>query len=219
MKTLEKRSLRDEVLEKVKEYILKGHYAPGQRIVIDALAKDLGVSATPVREALHYLAARGLLCVEPHKGFTVKKWGRKEIEDLLLLRMYLEKLAVRLFIERGSEQDFATLKQVVEKMEEASKAGNLEELLKLNSQFHTTIVKGSGNDELCRMMDELGEKLYRVRVLSLSYPGRISQSYQEHLAIFSAIRKRDIQEAENKVKEHTESVMSVLLKRASEGLI
>ncbi|MEJ5228420.1 MAG: GntR family transcriptional regulator [Pseudothermotoga sp.] len=219
MKTIEKRSLREEVLEKVKEYILKGHFMPGERIVIDSLAKDLGVSITPVREALHYLAARGLLLVEPHKGFTVKKWDRKEIEDLLLLRMYLEKLAVKLFIERGKDQDFVSLSQIMEEMLEASKSSNWEEMIKLNSQFHTAIVKGSGNDELCRMMAELSEKLYRVRVLSLSYPGRISQSCQEHMDIFKAIESRNVQEAEKKIEEHTQSVMNVLLKRMNEGLI
>ncbi|MGJ8455390.1 GntR family transcriptional regulator [Pseudothermotoga sp. U03pept] len=219
MRTIEKRSLREEIIEKVKEYILKGHYAPGERIVIDSLAKNLGVSVTPVREALHYLAARGLLRVEPHKGFTVKKWDRREIEDLLLLRMYLEKLAVKLFIERAKEQDFVSLNQIIEKMQAASKTGSLEEMIKLNSQFHAAIVKGSGNEELCRMMAELGEKLYRVRVLSLSYPGRISQSCQEHMSIFRAVEQKDVQEAERRIEEHTQSVMNVLLKRVNEGLL
>ncbi len=219
MGIIERRSLRDEVLEKVKGYIIAGKYLPGQRIVVDSLAKELGVSITPVREALHYLAAQGFLSAEPHKGFLVKKWTRKEIEDLLSLRMYLEKLAVRLFIERGYEDNLELLREKLKEMDIASQEKDVERMSQLNSEFHAIIVKGSGNEELKRVMDSLSEKLHRVRVLSISYPGRFRESYKEHLSIYEAIEKKDIPLAEKRVEEHLSSIMRILLKRYEEGLI
>jgi DNA-binding GntR family transcriptional regulator len=214
-----RKSLKDEVVERVKEYILKGRYSPGQKIVIDSLAKDLGVSVTPVREALNYLAAEGLIDVEPHKGFSVKKWNRKEIEDLLLLRMYLERLAVRLFIERGYDENISILEQIVKEMSIAADSENLQRLLQLNTDFHNVIVMGSKNEELRKVISALRDKLYRVRVFSLSYPGRIKQSYQEHLQIYKAIKSKDIELSEKLMEEHIKCVRDVLIKRASEGLI
>ncbi|WP_448536554.1 GntR family transcriptional regulator [Pseudothermotoga sp.] len=219
METIERRSLKEEVLTKIKEFITKGRYVPGQRIVIDALAKELGVSVTPVREALHHLAAEGLVSVEPRKGFTVKKWEPKEIEDLLYLRMYLEKLACRLFIEKASERDIEELSMIVKQMDDAVQNSDLEALTRFNSQFHDKIVQGSGNEELLKIMESLGTKLHRVRILSLSYPGRMEQSCIEHRAIFDAIVERNIALAEERVEEHIKKVMATLLKRAQEGLI
>lgn len=216
---IERRSLKDEVLEKVKSYIVSGRYLPGQKVVIDSLAKELGVSVTPVREALHYLAAQGLLVSEPHRGFLVKKWSRKEIEDLLLLRAYLERLAVRLFIERGYDANIVFLREKLKEMEVASGMNSVEEMSKLNSEFHAIIVRGSGNEELQRVINSLSEKLSRVRILSISYPGRFKDSYREHLSIYEAIEKKDISLAEKRVEEHIGSILKVLLKRFEEGLI
>ncbi|HEY8541812.1 MAG TPA: GntR family transcriptional regulator [Pseudothermotoga sp.] len=217
MQNTVRRSLREEVLETVKEYILKGHYMPGERIVIDAVAKQLGVSITPVREALHHLAAQGLVSVEPHKGFTVKKWSKKEIEDLLFLRMYLEKLAIRLFIERKS--DSSVLAQIINKMKEAVETNDLHALTNHNSEFHKAILNGSGNEELCKIMNSLSEKLYRVRILSLSYPGRMNKSYEEHLSIYKTICEQNVVKAEKVIEDHINGVKDVLLARMNEGLI
>ncbi|WP_448531853.1 GntR family transcriptional regulator [Pseudothermotoga sp.] len=219
METIERRSLKEEVLSRVKEFIMKGRYVPGQRIVIDTLAKELGVSVTPVREALHHLAAEGLVSVEPRKGFTVKKWEPKEIEDLLYLRMYLEKLATRLFIERASERDIEELSMIVKQMDSAVQSSDLEALTMFNSQFHNKIVQGSGNEELHKIMESLSAKLHRVRILSLSYPGRMEQSCIEHKVIFDAIKERNVISAEKAVEEHIKNVMTTLLKRVQEGLI
>jgi DNA-binding GntR family transcriptional regulator len=219
VETIERRSLKEEVLSRVKEFIMKGRYVPGQRIVIDTLAKELGVSVTPVREALHHLAAEGLVSVEPRKGFTVKKWEPKEIEDLLYLRMYLEKLATRLFIERASERDIEELSMIVKQMDSAVQSSDLEALTMFNSQFHNKIVQGSGNEELHKIMESLSAKLHRVRILSLSYPGRMEQSCIEHKAIFDAIKERNVISAEKAVEEHIKNVMTTLLKRVQEGLI
>ena len=219
METIERRSLKEEALSRVKEFIMKGRYVPGQRIVIDTLAKELGVSVTPVREALHHLAAEGLVSVEPRKGFTVKKWEPKEIEDLLYLRMYLEKLATRLFIERASERDIEELSMIVKQMDSAVQSSDLEALTMFNSQFHNKIVQGSGNEELHKIMESLSAKLHRVRILSLSYPGRMEQSCIEHKAIFDAIKERNVISAEKAVEEHIKNVMTTLLKRVQEGLI
>jgi DNA-binding GntR family transcriptional regulator len=219
VETIERRSLKEEVLSRVKEFIMKGRYVPGQRIVIDTLAKELGVSVTPVREALHHLAAEGLVSVEPRKGFTVKKWEPKEIEDLLYLRMYLEKLATRLFIERASERDIEELSMIVKQMDSAVQSSDLEALTMFNSQFHNKIVQGSGNEELHKIMESLSAKLHRVRILSLSYPGRMEQSCIEHKVIFDAIKERNVISAEKAVEEHIKNVMTTLLKRVQEGLI
>ncbi len=219
LETISRKSLKEEVLERVREYILQGYMSPGQRIVIDQLAKELGVSITPVREALSCLAAEGLLTFEPHKGFTVKKWSRKEIEDLLLLRIYLEKLAVRLFIERNHEEGVPILRNVLSKMLEAVNEGNVARLSVLNAEFHKIIVSGSKNEELERVINSLRDKLQRVRILSLSYPGRVRESYNEHLEIFNAIEKKNVELAERMVEKHILNVREALIKQLPENIL
>lgn len=149
----------------------------------------------------------------------MKKWEPKEIEDLLYLRMYLEKLATRLFIERASERDIEELSMIVKQMDSAVQSSDLEALTMFNSQFHNKIVQGSGNEELHKIMESLSAKLHRVRILSLSYPGRMEQSCIEHKVIFDAIKERNVISAEKAVEEHIKNVMTTLLKRVQEGLI
>ncbi len=216
---IERRSLKDEVLDKVKKFIITGRYLPGQRIVIDSLAKELGVSVTPVREALHYLAAQGLLNIEPHRGFLVRKWSEKEIEDLLSLKCYLEKLAVRLFIERGYEENIGILREKVDEMKIVFESGDVERMEKCNAEFHAIIVKGSGNEELCRVVDSLSEKLHYVRIYSISFPGRFEESFKEHMKIYEAIERRDVALAEERVEEHISNVQKALLNRIKQGVI
>ncbi len=219
MTTIARKSLKEEVLERVREYILKGYVSPGERIVIDELARRLGVSITPVREALNCLAAEGLLTFQPHKGFTVKKWTKNEIEDLLLLRISLEKLAVRLFIERGYEANLPLLRTTLEKMWQTLQKEDVERLAELNAEFHKIIVMGSKNEELEKVMNTLRDKLQRVRILSLSNPHRPKQSYEEHFEIFQAIEKKDITLAEKAVEKHVLSIKDTLLNQLPEDFL
>lgn len=216
---MERKSLREEVAEKIKGLILNGELLPGEKIVIADLAQKLGVSITPVREALHQLAATGLVCLEPHKGFYVRKWTKREIENLLYLRAYLERLAVRLFVERASQEDLKLLKQTLERMKEAAQRNEIQSLLELNSQFHTIIVEKSANDELINVVSSLREKLHRVRQMSLSYPGRAAESFAEHAAIYAAIEERNVAKAEQMIEKHILSVMNVLLKMSQNGYV
>ncbi|RKY02478.1 MAG: hypothetical protein DRP55_02805 [Spirochaetes bacterium] len=210
---IKRRSLKDEVLKSLKSLILRDEYAPGERIVIDSLARRLGVSTTPVREALNYLAAQGLLVFEPHKGFILKKWNKKEIEDLMMLRMCLEKMAIRLFIENGFEKNFEKLKSKVEEMKSCLKNQDIDKMSICNTDFHNIIVKGSGNNELCNVMSSLGKKLYRVRMLSITFSGRFEESFKEHMRIFDAIRKKDVIEAQKAEEEHINNITKTLLRR------
>ncbi|MFN4189872.1 MAG: GntR family transcriptional regulator [Pseudothermotoga sp.] len=219
MTTIARKSLKEEVLERVREYILKGYVSPGERIVIDELARRLGVSITPVREALNCLAAEGLLTFQSHRGFTVKKWTKKEIEDLLLLRSSLEKLAVRLFIERSYEEKLPLLRTTLEKMWQTLQKEDVERLAELNAEFHKIIVMGSKNEELEKVMNTLRDKLQRVRILSLSNPHRPKQSYEEHLEIFQAIEKKDITLAEKAVGKHVLSIKDTLLNQLPEDFL
>ncbi|MCD6362837.1 MAG: GntR family transcriptional regulator, partial [Synergistetes bacterium] len=186
---------------------------------IDALAKELGVSVTPVREALHYLAAQGLVSIEPHRGFLVKKWSKKEIEDLLSLRCYLEKLAVRLFIERGYDKNIEALREKVREMKVIFESRDIGRMEKCNIEFHTAIVRGSGNDELRKVIDSLADKLHRVRIFSISFPGRFEKSFKEHIRIYEAIERKNIVLAEKRVEEHIDSILKALLKRFEKGSV
>ena len=111
----------------------------------------------------------------------MKKWSKKEIEDLLSLRCYLEKLAVRLFIERGYDKNIEALREKVREMKVIFESRDIGRMEKCNIEFHTAIVRGSGNDELRKVIYSLADKLHRVRIFSISFPGRFEKSFKEHI--------------------------------------
>lgn len=193
------RTLRELVCAEIRHLILSGQLAPGSRLVEDRLAAQLAVSRNPVREALHALAAEGLVEVFPRRGAVVAMLSSAEAEELFDVRTALEGLAASLAARR-SNAAHAPLRAILDRARQATEAGRLDELAALNSAFHAAVVQLSGNAYLAMVTTPVlqrAEWMYRQSV-----EARAPHSWAEHLALLEAIAAGDERGAEATAVAH-----------------
>jgi DNA-binding GntR family transcriptional regulator len=142
------RSLREATLAAIRQAILGGDLPPGQRLVESAIAKQLGISRAPVREALRQLETEGLVVSEPHRGTFIAELSAADLWEIYTLRAALEGLAVRLVTEQASSETAAHLQKAVDDMARAAGKGELEHLAVLDMAFHETVCRASGHSRL-----------------------------------------------------------------------
>lgn len=191
----------DQVFNSIKEIIIRGDYQPGQRIGEVELAKHLGVSRSPIREAIQRLGQEGLVTLIPHKGAFVTSLSLNEIGDLIDVREALEVKAVILASERANEKD---LKGVSDSLNAARNAliNNRHTQYPWNLDFHLQIAKCSKNKKLQQKVYEINAQLLLIRFKSGSEKGRARQAYAEHSEILKALQKGDAAKAKALMKRH-----------------
>ncbi len=193
-------SRADYVYQSLRNAIWEGRFAQGQRIREEDIAQSLGVSRTPVREALQRLQQRGLLVVRPGRGFAVAQLSNKQIFDLYATREILEGSAARFAAQHATESEIAVLYQLQKQL---SKEGhNLLALVTLNRRFHQHIYEATHNQYLLEMLDVLNDSMALLQNLTTQMPSRHGQSDIEHLRIVRAIEKRDPEAAEKAARHH-----------------
>ncbi|MBQ7432187.1 MAG: GntR family transcriptional regulator [Lachnospiraceae bacterium] len=197
--------LRDVVFKTLRQGILKGELAPGERLLEVQLAERLGVSRTPVREAIHKLAQEGLVVLIPRKGAEVASISEKSLRDVLEVRMALETLAVRLACERMTEEELLELKQRMQAFEEAVSADDLLEITKRDEEFHDTIYAGTHNEKLVIMINNLREQMYRYRMEYIKERDKRQMLVQEHQEITDCICKKHAEEAKQAIYRHIDN--------------
>jgi DNA-binding GntR family transcriptional regulator len=192
------RTLRDE--------IMSCELGPGQRLVIDDLAKRLEVSAIPVREALQTLQSEGLVQSVPHVGATVSPISRESIDEVFAVMEGLEIVATRAAAERMTDEDARALGEVVTGMDAAAAEGRHEEWADLNTRFHTSISRLSAMPMLQEMTERVLARWDRVRRYYFAgvLVHRIEQAQGEHREIYEAMKKRDYAALEATVKKHNQ---------------
>lgn len=186
----------------VKEAILNGDLPPGSRLVELALADDLGMSRTPVREALNRLLAEELAVVDPMRGMIVKPFDAREVEDFYTLREVLDGLAAKLAAQRISQDQIIRLGALVERMELATEKGDEKALVHANVLFHETIFDASANQRLLSLGRTLSDFVRRLSSVAFSDPERDREVAREHRAILDALESRDPEQAERCAREH-----------------
>lgn len=206
----EYKPLRDLVFENLREAILSGELLPGQRLMEIQLAEKLGVSRTPVREAIRKLELEGFVVMLPRKGAYVADISIKEIIEVLEVRAILEGLAANLATDRMSDEDINKLEEIVNSTNEKL---TTEELLKKDVEFHECIFKASNNKKLHSIITSLWEQVYRFRVTYISNQESISTIIEEHKQILSAIKSRNSNLAEQYAKEHIEKAAQFILNK------
>lgn len=206
--------LREIVFETMREAIINGDLAPGERLMEVQLAEEMGVSRTPVREAIRKLELEGLVAMIPRKGAYVANYSLKDITDVFEIRAALESLAAGLACERITDDEIEELQQLVVKVGEV-KENDLEELVKVDTEFHDRIYKASRNSRLEQMISNLREQIQRFRSTSLASPGRIQNTLEEHKGIANAIAERDIALAQKLASEHVENAEDIYLETFS----
>ncbi len=200
-------SIHTQVTNVLRNAIVSGEFELGEKLSETALAQRLGVSRTPVREALKQLQQEGLVEIIPRVGTCVTKPTEKEIVELFKLKESLEGLAAGLMAERGDIPERTELIRAFKSMEEAVGKGNIDGYVEANDRFHEAILKGSGNSKLLYHFNLLINQLpyKRFVYLTLGQPERLQKSVEEHRKIVEVIQNQDIQGAEQLMREHVKA--------------
>jgi DNA-binding GntR family transcriptional regulator len=202
--------LRELVFDALREAIIQGRLKPGERLMEIQLAEELGVSRTPVREAIRKLELEGFLVMIPRKGAYVAGISVKDIVNIFEVRAALESLAAGLAAERITEEELEQLERALVYISEAS-ANNLSAVVQTDISFHELIYKASRNQRLVQIVTHLQEQIQRFRTASLAQPGRTRTVIEEHRKIVEAISERNVELARTLAREHIENAEYSLL--------
>lgn len=194
--------LRDVVFGTLRDAILTGKLLPGERLMENQLADKLGVSRTPVREALRMLELENLVELVPRKGAQVLDMSEKDVVDILEIRSALEGLATRLACQKISEDGIEKLRALEEKFEKAIADGEQELIAALDEEFHDVIFSATQNDKLCQMYHNLRTQLYRYRMAHIKKDSTIKPIVDHHKRIIHAIESRDPEGGSFAAREH-----------------
>lgn len=211
-------TLREKILETLRDAIISGNISSGSRVSEPELAERFGISRTPIREAFRQLASEGYLTIRPRKGAVVTAYTPKDISEFYAIKSILEGYAARLACSRLSDKDIDRLEQINAKLSELSAQGDVKQFFKTHNDFHDLFIKAADNEKLREMISTLVNRFQRLRLTSLSLPGRMDISMQEHKKIISAFRNRDCDQAELLVRENAKYGGQVLLDGAADSL-
>lgn len=209
----DKYSLRGRVFNKLREDILSGVYHENEELKESTIGAELGVSRTPVREALRQLELEGLVTMIPNKGAYVTGITSKDIHDIYMIRSYLEGLCARWACENITEAQIEELDEITYLSDFHARRGHHEQMVELDNKFHDLIYKASGSKILNHVLSDFHHYVERVRKITLAAPDRATKSNQEHAAIVDAIRKRDADLAEALAHEHMINTMKNMVEQ------
>ncbi|MEC9491745.1 GntR family transcriptional regulator [Flexistipes sp.] len=204
---LESKPLRERIADRLRSDIIKGTYKDGERLVEPKLAEMLGISRTPIREALRQLENEGFVEIVPRKGAVVKELTLKDIDDLYAIKANLEGLAAKQTTENISEKDIEKLKSINEKFYRISsgKTNIIEEYLKYNLDFHNMFIVLSKNHKLIEILKGLDKNFQRLKSILVSKSDRAEEARIEHEEIIKAFATKDPDLAEKTVRWHIEN--------------
>jgi DNA-binding GntR family transcriptional regulator len=194
-------NLRDHVHDSLRKAIIAGRFGDGERLNERELASDLGVSTTPLKEALRQLEAEGLVRTEARRGVFVS-YGARQAEEMSLARAALESMIARMAAKRAVAADIATLRSLVGEMEQATQKGDVERLIELNELFHGQIHETSGCDYLRRLQSKQQIYDHTTRVALLQAADERGRAFVEHKAILEAIEAGNQDGAERVMRDH-----------------
>mgnify|MGYP002853607190 FL=1 len=207
--------LREVVFNALRQAIIEGEFQPGERLMEVTLANKLGVSRTPVREAIRMLELEGLVVMVPRKGAEVAKITVKDLKDALEVRMAMEALSVRLACERIDEKGKEELKAACIKFKEAINSKLVPAIVEGDEAFHNVIYKASKNNKLINITQNLREQVYRYRVEYVKDFLYHDNLVREHDLITMAILKGDADTAEKIMKEHIYNQEQIVIKNVT----
>lgn len=212
MKSKEK-DLTGEALRRIKEMILRYEFRPGQKLEHQVLSDRLGVSRTPVREALGRLTEEGFVVRIPQKGYFVPEITETEAEELFELRECLELYSVEKAIQNCTKSDIKELRSILGSYKEAISLGISRQMFLVDENFHLKIAEIAGRSVLKRMLTSIFEKIIIKRKMDGIYPLSGLESYRRHLKIFKAIEKRDLKVAQEQIREHVRAGKEAVLEQ------
>lgn len=205
--------LRDVVFKTLRQEILTGKLKPGERLMEIQLANKLGVSRTPIREAIRKLELDGLVIMIPRRGAEVAQITLKDLKDVMEVRCALDVLAIELACERMGRDERSKLYQACENFREAVKTKDTRKLAEADVAFHDAIVLSTGNTRLIQLVSNLSEQMYRYRFEYLKDATSHEMLQQEHMEMYQSILKKDKAAAASVVRKHINNQEEAIIKQ------
>lgn len=196
------KTIRELLFEHLRDLIISGKFASGQKLVEEELADQFKVSRTPVREALRKLEIEGLVRYQPRRGVIVTGFSREDFDEIYAARAVLEGLAARLAAERAADTDIADLGRCLEQMNRASAARDFQRAARIHTRFDDLLYRIGGNRRLYGILSQFREYIEHCQLVSMGRPGRPDEIRAEHEAMYSAIAARDPERAERTARLH-----------------
>jgi len=203
--------LSQKVYRALKTEIIKGSLKPGTKLLEGKIAEQMGVSRTPVREALKELAAEGFVKMNPNQAVVVSNASVEDVQEVLQIRGVLEGLAVRLATKIISEEEIEELEKYQKQMEYYTNKDDALAFSEMDAEFHELILNICGNNRLIQIRKNLSDQAHRYRIRSLSVPGRLKYSLKEHQEIIEALKRKDAEQADRLSQKHIENVLANIL--------
>lgn len=203
--------LRDVVFNTLRQAILRGELKPGERLMEIQLANKLGVSRTPIREAIRKLELEGLVLMIPRRGAEVAEITEKSLRDVLEVRGALEELAVKLACQKITDEQILELRAAEKEFEMALSSGDVTVYAEADVKFHDIIYRATDNQRLIQLLFNLREQMYRYRVEYLKREESHGTLLIEHKKIIEAIASRDMEASVDAVCQHIDNQVSAVI--------
>lgn len=205
--------LKNWAYQAIKDSLLKEEVAPGSQLNIETIAARLGVSRTPIREALLRLESEGFVKATSRIGFFVEEITKKDMLELLELREILESYASKKAAKLMNEKDLLAIRSFNNRAKQAFDNGDYQTFMEMEIEIHSIIINGSQNQRLRKMLESIAALTQRERVLSLKISENMKESNKEHTRIIEALEKRDSNLAEKMMRDHLKAVRKRLVSR------
>ena len=197
--------LRDVVFNTLRQAILKGELKPGERLMEIALAERLGVSRTPIREAMRKLEQEGLVVMIPRRGAQVANITEKDLNDVLEVRIALENVAIEKACARMTEEEMRRLWLAAKEFEHTIAEGNLVKLAEADVAFHEVIYQASDNKRLIQVLNNMREQIYRYRVEYLKDENNYPTLMKEHKDIVEGLVRKNKMQVTETMHQHVKN--------------
>ena len=204
--------LREAICESLRNAIKNGKLKPGERLMEVQLAEELGISRTPVREAIRKLEQEGYVIMLPRRGTYVSSVSVHDVQEIFEIRTALEKLSTGLAARRIENDELEQLQKLLTKIEGYIEKRDIDNIVKTDIEFHDLLYHVSRNERLSGIISNLKEQLARFRTLSMSYPGRLEETLEEHREMVEAIASGDVEAAREAAERHMVRAEETLLK-------
>lgn len=205
--------LRDVVFNTLRQAILIGELKPGERLMEIHLADRLGVSRTPIREAIHKLEREGLVTIIPRKGAEVSQITEKSMNDVLEVRRALDALCVELACDRITEEGLENLKSACDNFEQSVKTGDSKKIAQADVALHDIIVQATGNQRLIQLVNNLSEQMYRYRFEYIKDSSQHQTLVEEHRIIYQSIVRKDKKTAAEAARTHIDNQEKAIIRQ------
>jgi DNA-binding GntR family transcriptional regulator len=206
------KTIRRRIYEHLREQLLNGEIAPPKHLIEAKIAREIGTSRTPVREALHSLELEGLIESIPRVGYVVKPTSEQEVEEICEIRMAIEGVAVRWAMKKAQKKLIEELKKNISLSDAKMLKGEVKAFVDLDARFHEIIARLSGSKRLLELAQTLRRHMLRYRIQSIYLVDNVLRAIEGHKGILRAIEKQNLEEVNKAIRNHMEQVKKDVLR-------